>query len=149
MEPEPHHPHDPHHPFRDAAETFSEAAVEAELETGRHEETLEEARAGAIRRTVRAFGGVTVIGIGIALLPLPGPGWVVIIVGLSMLPFAWAERTIVTIRRRVPGVPDEGSIPLQTWIVMGLMVTVFTALALLFGRQIGDLLGDAWSGLWD
>jgi hypothetical protein len=138
-----------HHPFRDATHALADAAVEAEMETGRHEETLEEARAGAIRRTLRATGGFMVIGVGIALLPLPGPGWVVIILGLSMLPFAWAERTILTIRRNIPGIPDEGRIPLSTWIVMGVMVVAFTTLAILFGGSIGAWLGDLWSRAWE
>jgi hypothetical protein len=137
------------HPFREAGETIAGAATEAELLTGRHEETEAEARAGVARRLVRAFGGFVVIGVGIALLPLPGPGWVVIIVGLAMLPFAWAERTIVLIRRRIPGIPEEGAVPLSTWIIMGLMVAVFTTLSILFGRQIGNWVGDLWNDLWN
>lgn len=149
-----HHGH--HHPFRDAGHALADAghaladaAIEAEIETGHREETVEEARAGAIRRTLRATGGFMVIGIGIALLPLPGPGWVVIIIGLSMLPFAWAERTILTIRRNIPGIPDEGRIPLSTWIVMGAMVAVFTTVAILFGGSIGAWLGDLWTSAWE
>ena len=99
----PHHEYDPQHPLRSARQRIGESAIQAEFETGRREETLEEARAGAIRRTFRAVGGFMVIGIGIALLPLPGPGWLVIILGLSMLPFAWAERTILMIRQKIPG----------------------------------------------
>ncbi len=89
-----------------------------------------------------------VIGLGIALLPLPGPGWVIIILGLSMLPFAWAERTILLIRRRIPGVPDEGRIPTSTWIIMAAMVLGASTIAILFGAQIGSWLGDRWSSLW-
>lgn len=141
-------PHD-HHPFREAGHTLADAAIEAEFETGRREETFEEARAGAIRRTARAVGGFAVIGMGIALLPLPGPGWVVIIIGLTMLPFAWAERTILTIRRSIPGIPEDGRIPLSTWIVMGTMVVVFSAVAFFFGGAIGSWLGDLWTDIWE
>jgi hypothetical protein len=137
------------HPFRDAGETIAGAATEAELLTGRHEETEAEARAGVVRRLLRAFGGFAVIGVGIALLPLPGPGWVIIIVGLAMLPFTWAERTIVQIRRRIPGIPEEGSVPLSTWIIMGLMVAVFTTVSILFGQQVGNWVGDLWNDLWN
>jgi hypothetical protein len=143
------HAHDPHHPFRDAGHTLADAAIEAEMATGRHEETLEEARAGVTRRMLRATGGFLLIGIGIVLLPLPGPGWVVIILGLSLLPFAWAERTILAIRRRVPGVPDEGAVPLSTWIIMGVMVVAATTIFILFGGAIGRWLSDAWSGVWE
>lgn len=137
------------HPFRDLGETIAEAATEAEMLTGHREETEAQARAGVARRVLRAFGGFVVIGVGIALLPLPGPGWVIIIVGLAMLPFAWAERTIVQIRRRIPGIPEEGSVPLSTWIIMGLMVAVFTTVSILFGKQIGDWVGDLWNDLWN
>ena len=47
--------------------------------------------------------GFTVVGAGVALLVLPGPGVIVIIVGLAILAteFAWAERALdKTIGRR-------------------------------------------------
>lgn len=145
----PHHDYDPAHPLRSVRRTLEDSAIEAEIETGRREETLEAARAGAIRRMLRAIGGFMVIGIGIALLPLPGPGWLVIILGLSMLPFAWAERTILMIRQRIPGVPDDGRIPTSTWIIMGVMVVAASAFFILFGGAIGRWMGDAWSAIWD
>ena len=104
---------------------------------------------GVAQALLRAFGGFAVIGVGIALLPLPGPGWVIIIVGLAMLPFTWAERTIVQIRRRIPGIPEEGSVPLSTWIIMGLMVAVFTTVSILFGQQVGNWVSDLWNDLWN
>lgn len=143
-DPPRNHPH----PFRDAGHALADAAIEAEFDTGRREETIEEARAGAIRRSVRAVGGFMVIGMGIALLPLPGPGWLVIILGLSMLPFAWAERTIREIRRRIPGIPDDGRIPLSTWIVMGVLVAAFSLVAILFGGAIGEWAGGVWEDFW-
>ncbi|MCP4433881.1 MAG: hypothetical protein GY812_00080 [Actinomycetia bacterium] len=145
----PAHEPDPGHPLRSAGQTLAEAALEAEIATGRQEETLEEARAGAIRRTIRAVGGFVVIGLGIALLPLPGPGWLVIIFGLSLLPFAWAERTILAIRRRIPGIPEDGKIPLSTWIVMGVLVVSASVVAILFGGAIGNWLGDVWTSIWE
>ncbi len=145
----PHHEYDPQHPLRSARQRIGESAIQAEFETGRREETLEQARAGAIRRTFRAVGGFMVIGIGIALLPLPGPGWLVIILGLSLLPFAWAERTILMIRQKIPGIPDDGRIPTSTWVVMGVMVVAASALFILFGGAIGNWVGDTWSSVWE
>lgn len=136
------------HPFREARETIEAAASEAELRTGRREATEEEVRASIIRRVVRAFAGFVVIGIGIVLLPLPGPGWLVIVAGLAMLPFAWAERTIRAIRRRIPGIPEEGRIPLSTWLIMLAMVALFTTIAVLVGERIGDWVADVWEGMW-
>jgi hypothetical protein len=133
------HDHDPRWIDR-----LNAAAIEAEYETGRRESTAEEARRGVIIRLARIIGGFTIIGVGLAGLLLPGPGWVMIIFGLSLLPFAWAERTVLLIRRKVPGVPEEGTIPLRTWIIMGLLLVVFTTLSLLFGDDITRWL----SGLW-
>jgi hypothetical protein len=134
--------------FHTAGEAIAWAAADAEMLTGHRETTEAEARAGVIRRVLRAFGGFLLIGVGIALLPLPGPGWVIIIIGLAMLPFAWAERTIVQIRRRIPGIPEEGAVPLSTWIIMGLMVAVFTTLSILFGKQLGNWIEGLWNDLW-
>lgn len=123
---------------------LSAAAIEAELETGRREETAEEARRGVLIRLARIIGGFTVIGVGLAGLLLPGPGWVMIIFGLSLLPFAWAERTVLLIRRKVPGVPEEGTIPLRTWLIMGALLVVFTTLSLLYGDDITTWLAGLW-----
>lgn len=52
--------------------------------------------------------GVTVLGslviaIGIVLLPLPGPGWVIIFGGLGILAteYTWAARLLRSVRRMV------------------------------------------------
>jgi uncharacterized protein (TIGR02611 family) len=47
--------------------------------------------------------GVSVILVGIVLLPLPGPGWVIIFAGLGLLAieFAWARRLLRYARRQV------------------------------------------------
>lgn len=132
----------------EARDALRRAAIEAEQATGRHEETLEDATHSLVARLVRAAVGFLLVGLGIALLPLPGPGWLVIILGLSLLPFAWARRTIRLIRRSVPGIPEDGRIPTSTWVVMGLLVTAGTAVALLFGQQIGNWAGDTWESFW-
>ncbi len=48
--------------------------------------------------------GFVIVVIGIVLLPLPGPGWVVIASGLSILAkdVAWADRLLQKVRRRLP-----------------------------------------------
>jgi hypothetical protein len=122
-----------------------DAAIEAEYQTGGHEESEEQARRHVAIRVSRMIGGFVVIGIGIAALPLPGPGWVLIIIGLSLLPFAWAERTIRLIRRRIPGIPEDGKISPIAWVVMGALLLTTTVVSLLFGAEITN-----WVvGLWD
>jgi tellurite resistance protein TerC len=52
------------------------------------------------RRVVVAVAGLTAIGIGVAMLVLPGPGIVVIAVGLAVLSteFVWAQRWLARVR---------------------------------------------------
>ena len=47
-----------------------------------------------VRQSVVALIGASVILVGIVLLPLPGPGWVIIFFGFAILAteFAFAER---------------------------------------------------------
>ncbi len=54
------------------------------------------------RRIVVAVVGATVVGIGVVMLVLPGPGLVVIPSGLAILglEFAWARRWLRSLRRR-------------------------------------------------
>ena len=48
------------------------------------------------KRLAVLVAGLVVVGAGIAMLPLPGPGMIVIILGLAILAteFAWAERAL-------------------------------------------------------
>lgn len=50
-----------------------------------------------------ALAGAAVIALGIVLLPLPGPGWLVIFVGLGIWAseFRWAARLLRWVRGRV------------------------------------------------
>ena len=154
-EPSPHDVARPDGParresrFGDIADDLTAAVYEAERATGEREGSLEEVRRSLALRGLRTVGGFVLIGIGVSLLVLPGPGWIMIIVGLSLLPFAWAERTIRTIRRKVPGVPEDGTIPARTWVVIGVVTVGAIVISFLFGEQIGSWIGDAWSSLWD
>jgi uncharacterized protein (TIGR02611 family) len=58
---------------------------------------------GVVYRVVVAVIGVAVIALGVVLLPLPGPGWLIIFLGLGILAseFAWAERLLGYARHRV------------------------------------------------
>lgn len=56
-----------------------------------------------VYRGVVAVLGVAVIVGGIVLLPLPGPGWLIIFLGLAILgtEFAWARRLLHYARQKV------------------------------------------------
>jgi uncharacterized protein (TIGR02611 family) len=61
-------------------------------------------RAGRIAwRIGITVAGVAVIAIGIVLLPLPGPGWLIIFAGLGLLgtEYTWAARLLTWTRERV------------------------------------------------
>lgn len=60
----------------------------------------------AYRIGVGVLGGAIVI-VGLALVPLPGPGWLIVFLGLGILAteFAWAERLL-----------DFGRRTLKAWL---------------------------------
>jgi uncharacterized protein (TIGR02611 family) len=81
-----------------------------------HEPTVAPSRLGRLRERVRAVPGgfvlwrvlvtlvgVAVIVIGIVLLPLPGPGWLIIFAGIGVLgtEYAWAKRLLTFAREKV------------------------------------------------
>ncbi|RKN38432.1 TIGR02611 family protein [Micromonospora endolithica] len=52
-----------------------------------------------------AVAGAIVVTVGIALIPLPGPGWLLVIAGLGIwaVEFHWARRLLTFTRRHVHG----------------------------------------------
>jgi uncharacterized protein (TIGR02611 family) len=58
----------------------------------------------AYRVAVGLIGALVVV-VGIVAIPLPGPGWLIVIAGLFVLAteFTWAERLLQYTRRRVEG----------------------------------------------
>jgi len=58
---------------------------------------------GQAKRVLVAIVGFTILGIGIALLVLPGPAVVVIPVGLAVLAseFLWARRLLELVKERI------------------------------------------------
>jgi uncharacterized protein (TIGR02611 family) len=92
-------------------EALREAAIEAEFETGHREETVEEARASIHVRLARMTLGSLLLVAGVAMLALPGPGWLTIAAGLAVLAkdVAWAERALERVRRRLPA-DEDGSV---------------------------------------
>jgi len=62
-----------------------------------------------VRRLSRIVGGFTLLLIGVVMLVTPGPGWLVILLGLGLLAaeFVWAKRLMDRIKHegnRVRGV---------------------------------------------
>jgi len=61
------------------------------------------------RKIVIGVVGVTVLVIGLAMLVLPGPGWVVIFVGLALLgtEFVWAKRLLAKAKQTAVNAKDK------------------------------------------
>jgi uncharacterized protein (TIGR02611 family) len=97
----------------DLAERFERAAMRAEFETGRHERTDQAARTNVVIRLARMTLGAVILLAGLVMLALPGPGWLAIAAGLAILSkdVAWADRLLRYVRRRIPGVPEDGRVP--------------------------------------
>ena len=98
---------------------FEEAAIEAEFETGYREETREQARRGVITRLFRMASGTLVTILGVIMMPLPGPGLLIVAVGLGILSrdVAWADRLLQIVRKRLPS-DSEGRLPRSSIITM-------------------------------
>ena len=99
-------------------EALREAALEAEFETGRREETVEQARRSLVRRVATIVAGSFVLCLGLALMVLPGPGLIVTAAGLAILstevPFA--ARMLHKVRARLPE-DEDGKV--NPWLIYG------------------------------
>ncbi|MEO7979339.1 MAG: TIGR02611 family protein [Sporichthyaceae bacterium] len=83
-------------------------------------------------RIVVGLVGAAVVALGIVLIPLPGPGWLIVFAGLAILAteFAWAERLLGFARQKVYGWTDwvtEQSLAVRALI--GLLGLAFVAAA--------------------
>lgn len=156
MPPTPDSEHDDpeHHDglldrFDDFRHRVEEAAIQAEFETGEREETVEEAKANALVRAGRMTLGFTVTIIGIIALPLPGPGWLIIAAGLTILSkdVAWAERLLRYIRKRVPGIPEDGKIPRSSLATMAVitLAAVSASLWWTFARGSNEIQSGSYA----
>ena len=87
-------------------------------------------------RVVRAavvLAGFVVVLVGVALIPLPGPGLLVVAVGLAVLAleFAWAERMLErTVNRMEQATETVKRASRAQQILLGLLVALTAAAAL-------------------
>lgn len=113
-------------------EELEHAAIEAEFATGDKETTEAAAKAHVAIRVARMTGGFLLTILGIVLLPLPGPGGLIIAAGLAVLAqdIAWADRALRYVRKKTPGIPEDGKIPRATLLRMLLISAAFIAVSL-------------------
>ena len=121
----PHEDGDEPLPDEGFVDRIEQAAIEAEFETGRVEETVAEAKRHILLRLGQILLGTLVVVAGLLMLPLPGPGMLTLAAGLAILapevPFA--RRLLVQVRKRLPS-DAEGKVPLRL-VFAGLAVSVF------------------------
>ncbi|MFC6086757.1 TIGR02611 family protein [Sphaerisporangium aureirubrum] len=81
-----------------------------------------------LRVVVGVVGATLVIG-GLLLVPLPGPGWLIVFAGLAVLAteFAWAHRLLEFAKRTVSAWTDW--LLRQNWVVRILVAGVTLAFA--------------------
>ena len=110
---------------------FEEAAIEAEFETGYREETREEARRGGVTRLLRMTSGALVTIIGVIMMPLPGPGLLIVAVGLGILSrdVAWADRLLQIVRKRLPS-DSDGRLPRSSIVTMTVLALAGVAFSI-------------------
>jgi uncharacterized protein (TIGR02611 family) len=112
---------------------LSDAAFEAEYATG----DKERSRAGARRNIVVRVGIITLGTIitlaGLAALVLPGPGLVLVLVGLGILAqeVPWAERMLVYARRKAK-VDKVKTQPRWVKVVLGVFSTLAVGASIAF-----------------
>ena len=110
---------------------FEEAAIEAEFETGYREAPREEARRGVVTRLLRMTSGSLVTIIGVIMMPLPGPGLLIVAVGLGILSrdVAWADRLLQIVRKRLPS-DSDGRLPRSSIVTMTVLALAGVAFSI-------------------
>ena len=90
-----------------------------------------------VRRLTVLLLGAAVVGAGFAMLVLPGPGIIVVVIGLAILAreFAWAERTLDLTRARA----TDATMKL-TSNALGRLLFGLTAASLIIGGGVAAFL---------
>ena len=98
--------------------------------------------------------GTIVVAIGVVLIPFPGPGWAIVIVGLAILAleFAWAKDLLDFTKRHVQSWTHwvgRQSLPMRALIGVVGMILVSAIVWLSVKLSVGvDLAAMAWNWLF-
>ncbi len=104
----------------------------------------------ALRTGIGVVGGL-VVAIGIVLIPFPGPGWAIVILGLAILAleFAWAKHLLEFTKRHVQSWTHwvgRQSLPVRA--VIGVVCMIFVAAIVWASVRLSfgiDLAALAWN----
>ena len=121
-----------------STQTPPEKATLAEKLARRRERHLKRSKPYRIGFMILAF--VVVLG-GLALVPLPGPGWAIVFLGLGMLAleFKWAEQLMEKILNRLQAAQEsaKNATPLQK--ALGIAATVLGIAACVAAAILWDI----------
>ena len=94
-------------------------------------ESIDEAKQQLWRRADRILGGTLLSLLGLILLVLPGPGLVVLALGLALLAqdIPFAKNLLEQVQRRLPD-DGTGKVPTVYIVFMAVSVVFFTSLSL-------------------
>jgi len=93
-------------------------------------------RQHGFKRVAQIVIGVLLIVAGIVMLVIPGPGIVTILVGLNLIK---PDNALVRyIRRRVPGIPEDGTVPARFIVVGAVFLVGGTIIGILYGQAMAD-----------
>ncbi|MDH4354294.1 MAG: TIGR02611 family protein [Actinomycetota bacterium] len=105
-------------------------------------------------RAVSTGIGSAIVVVGIVLLPLPGPGWAIIFLGLAVLAteYVWAHRLLRFTKQKAQGAASSAFSPenrRRTWALILIGSLLAAAVIALYVEQYGWSLGGArgWVGL--
>lgn len=98
-------------------------------------------------RVVATTLGVAIVLAGIALLPLPGPGWAIIFLGLAVLAteYAWAHRLLRFTKEKAQGALSSATSPANRRRTIWLTVIALLLLAALVALYV-EHYGWTWQG---
>lgn len=102
---------------------------EAERATGEREETMEAAKRHVLLRLASMTLGVAIVILGLILMPLPGPGLLVVVAGVALLAkdVPWAHRVEQRVRQRLPK-DESGNVPRwMIFVAIGTTLVMTTA----------------------
>lgn len=91
-------------------------------------------QATGVRRILQIVAGVLLVIAGVVMLVAPGPGLVAIAVGLNLIK---PDNAIVRwMRRKVPGIPEEGPVPMSYLILGGVFLVGGTIIGIFWGQDL-------------
>ena len=121
-----------------STQTPPEKQTLAEKLQRRRERHLKRSKAYRVAFMVLAF--VVVLG-GLALVPLPGPGWAIVFVGLGMLAleFDWAERLMEKALNRIEAAQQAAKNASPAEKALGVTATVLGIAACVAAAILWDI----------